>query len=127
MNATARQLNGIDHRWGERIPVDLPVRVSVRTSTGIGGRMKNLSLSGALISADVDIRLHALIELTLTLPPPARREMVIKAHVTRKDRQDVGIEWCEYASSDVKELLWSHRFPADVGSVGASGRPAIES
>ncbi|HEY0802853.1 MAG TPA: PilZ domain-containing protein [Steroidobacteraceae bacterium] len=115
MTMPARQLNRIEHRWGERFPVDLPVKVSVHTFKRIDGRLKNLSLSGALIRADVDIRLHALIEISVALPSPASHEVIIMAHVTRRHNEEVGIEWCDYGSSPVKELLWSHRVDASVG------------
>ena len=109
MGTSARRLGGMDHRWGERFLVDLPVRVSSPGVSGINGRLKNLSLSGPLIESEVDLRLYALIELKVTLSTPERREVVIGAHVTRRRGDEVGVEWCDYASITVKELLWSAR------------------
>jgi hypothetical protein len=103
----AHHLHDIEHRWGERFPVDLPVQVAVRTLSGIDGRLKNLSLSGALIEADFVLRLHSVIEIRMRLPTPSQRDAILKAHVIRKINAEVGVEWCDFAPSAVKELLRS--------------------
>jgi len=69
--------------------------------------MKNLSLSGALMRSDCDLRLHTLIGARIELPPPSPRDVVVKAHVSRKLKESVGIEWCEFAPNIVKDLLRS--------------------
>jgi hypothetical protein len=69
--------------------------------------MKNLSLSGALMKSDCDLPLHTLIEVHIELPPPSPRVAVVKAHVSRKLGEGVGIEWREFAPNIVKDLLRS--------------------
>jgi hypothetical protein len=105
--------NGLEHRWGERIRVNIPVHVSAAALARVDGCMKNLSLSGALMKSDSDLRLHTLIEVRIDLPPPSPRVAVVKAHVSRKLKEGVGIEWCEFAPTVVKDLLRSPsvRFP----------------
>jgi PilZ domain len=98
--------NGMEHRWGERVRVNIPVHVSAAALAGFGGCMKNLSLSGALMKADCELRLHSLIEVHIVLPPPSPRA-VLMAHVSRKLKEGVGIEWCEFAPAIVKDLLRS--------------------
>jgi len=68
--------------------------------------MRNLSLSGALVKADCELRLHSLIEVHIELPP-SPRAAVLMAHVSRKLKEGVGIEWCEFAPIIVKDLLRS--------------------
>jgi hypothetical protein len=104
--------NGMEHRWGERIRVNLPVYVSAGAIAGFDGCMKNLSLSGALMKSDWDLRLHSLIEVHITLPPSPRVD-IVKAQVSRKLKEGVGIEWCEFAPTIIKDLLRSQlvRFP----------------
>jgi hypothetical protein len=104
--------NGMEHRWGERVRVNIPVHVSAATLAGFDGCVKNLSLSGALMKADCELRLHSLIEVHLELPP-SPRAAVLMAHVSRKLKEGVGIEWCEFAPTIVKDLLRSPsiRFP----------------
>jgi PilZ domain len=97
--------NGLEHRWGERVGVNIPVRVSAPAIARAGGCVKNLSLSGAFMESDCELRLHALIKVRIDLPPPTSRTAVLEAHVSRKLNEGVGIEWCEFASKIVKDLL----------------------
>jgi hypothetical protein len=97
--------NGLEHRWGERVKVNIPVRVESNHLTGAIGRMRNLSLSGALMTSDSDLRLNTLIEVSIALPPPSTRPSVIKALVSRKFNEGVGIEWYDFAPNIIKYLL----------------------
>jgi hypothetical protein len=99
-----QHLHDINHRWGERFRVDIPVQLTVQALSGIDGRLKNLSLSGALLNACFDLRVHSLIEVNL-MAPTSPKTSSVKAYVTRKRNQDVGIDWCEFAHPAVKELL----------------------
>jgi hypothetical protein len=103
----AYQWNGSEHRWGERVRVNIPVQVSAQPLAGIDGCLKNLSLSGALLKADVDLPLHSLIEVSIKPLAQSQRATVVIAHVSRKFKDDVGVEWCEFAPSVVKDLLRS--------------------
>ncbi len=99
------QLNELEHRWGERFQLDLPVQLAVNAVSGIDARLKNLSLSGALIEADYALRIHTVIEIKLPTPPSDRTAPNIKAYVIRKFNEDVGIEWRDFAPHAIKELL----------------------
>ena len=76
--------------------------------------MKNLSLSGALMKADVDLRLHSLIEVSIRMASPSQRAEAIPAYVSRKVEEGVGVEWCEFAPSVVKDLLRSPSIPLPI-------------
>lgn len=99
--------NGLEHRWGARVQVNIPVRVEATALPLGNGCMKDLSLSGAFIKSDRDLRLHALVEVIIALPPPSSRTAVIQAHVSRKFQEGVGIEWCEFAPNIVRDLVRS--------------------
>jgi hypothetical protein len=99
--------NKMEHRWGERIRMDMPVHVSADEVAGILGCMRNLSLSGALLRIDANLRLNALIEVSVELPQPSHPPAILLAHVSRKWKEDIGIEWCEFAPIVVKDLLRS--------------------
>jgi hypothetical protein len=47
--------NGLEHRWGTRALVNIPVRVEATSLPAGDGCMKNLSLSGALMKSDRDL------------------------------------------------------------------------
>jgi hypothetical protein len=99
--------NGLEHRWGERVRVNIPVHMSANALDGIDGCMKNLSLSGALMKSDCDLCLNTLIEVRIELPPPSPQVAVVMAHISRKFKEGIGIEWCEFAPTIVKDLLRS--------------------
>jgi PilZ domain len=98
---------GKETRWGDRVPVNIPVRLSANTLTGATACMKNLSLSGALVKADMDLGLHALVQVSINGPSSLQRATAVSAYVSRKTKEGVGVEWCEFAPSVVKDLLRS--------------------
>jgi hypothetical protein len=101
------QLNELEHRWGERFQLDLPIQLAVNTVSGIDARLKNLSLSGALIEADFALRIHTVIEIRVPMPPSAQPAIPVKAYVIRKFNEEAGIEWRDFAPHAIKELLRS--------------------
>lgn len=104
--------HGKEGRWGDRVRVNIPVQVSATALAGADGFMKNLSLSGALVKADADLGLHALIQVSIKMPPPAQRAAAITAYVSRKTKEGVGVEWCEFAPNIVKDLLRTPSIPS---------------
>ena len=97
---------GTESRWGDRVKVNIWVRLSMGTMAGTEGCMSNLSLSGALVKANVDLGLHSLIEVSITMPPPRRVE-VIRAYVSRKLDEGIGVEWGDFAPAVIKDILRS--------------------
>ncbi len=106
----ARRWDGKESRWGERFLVDIPVEVSVTDLTGAAGRMKNLSLSGALVKADASLGLHSIIHVFISVPSLPRAASV-SAYVSRQGTDGVGVEWCEYGPNVVKYLLRAPPIP----------------
>jgi PilZ domain len=107
-----KRWQGKGGRWGDRVRVDIPVRVSANATTDAGARLMNLSLSGAFVKADVDLGLHAQIQVSIRMP--SLRAAQITAFVSRKTKEGVGVEWCEFAPAVVKELLQSPSLPLPV-------------
>jgi hypothetical protein len=105
----ARLPIGSEHRWGERVRVNLPVDVLENGHPAVGGYLNNLSLSGALLNSSQDLPLYALIDVRIECPSPAGawESCVVRARVSRKPAHGVGIEWCEFAPAVVKDLLRS--------------------
>ena len=101
----AKLRNGLEHRWGDRVCLNMQVVVSTAALARSHGCLKNLSLSGALVKADQELRLHAIVEVHILLPTPQARIAVVKAHVARKVTEGAGIEWFEFAPQTIKDLL----------------------
>jgi hypothetical protein len=104
------QLTGNGQRWSRRIAVDIPVQVAADGSPTIHGYLKNLSLSGALVTTDQALRLHAYIEITLKPGDTGHSAVRVMARVTRNLEDGVGVEWCEFAPGAVTDLLRSPSF-----------------
>ena len=85
----------MEHRWGRRISVDLPVRVILSTGSVIWGRVRNLSITGAFVESA-----HLLPAGTrVSVEPmtgaghwPAR---ALPASVIWSRSSGAGLEWCE--------------------------------
>ena len=98
----------MEHRWGERVGVDIPVRITGHPFTVRTGRLSNLSVSGAFIRADLDVRPLSRILVAIELPHrPKSDAPMIPAFVARKLKDGIGIEWCEFKPPAINRLLQS--------------------
>jgi hypothetical protein len=86
--------------------MDLPVRLTAHPFAVRHGRIANLSVSGASIKADFDLRPLSRVQIVIEIPHKTRSEAPsIAAYVTRCIKGSIGIEWCEFAPPVVGELL----------------------
>jgi PilZ domain len=90
--------------------VDIPVQVAAVGSPTIHGPLNNLSLSGALVTTDHALPLHAYIEISIGPLETRHGAVRVMARVTRNLEGGVGVEWCEFAPSAVTDLLRSPSF-----------------
>jgi PilZ domain len=96
----------MEHRWGERVQVDLPVRVMAHRYSVRDGRLADLSVSGALVEADFEARVLSRIQVAIVLPLwPKHQAPIVEAYVARIHKHKFGIEWCEFAPAAIGELL----------------------
>jgi hypothetical protein len=96
----------MEHRWGQRLSVDVAVRIAARPYNVRQARLVNLSASGAYIEVGMDLRLLSRVQIALCLPHRlAHPTPMVAAYVARKGKDGVGVEWCEYAPQAVLELL----------------------
>ena len=93
-------------RFGQRIPLELPVQLGVDGRSLGRGTIRNASVSGALIETALDLPLSTNLVVTLTVPAgdtSAKRELC--AQVIRLDPGGLGIEWRDMADVDITDLL----------------------
>ena len=96
----------MEHRWGERIGVDIPVRITAHPFSVRHGRLTNLSVSGASIKTEADMRVLSRIALVIEIPHTMRSEApTVAAYVTRSNKGTFGVEWCEFAPPVISDLL----------------------
>jgi hypothetical protein len=96
----------MEHRWGQRLAVDLAIRLAARPYNVRAARLVDLSASGAYIKVSADLRLLMRVQITLALPHRLTHPTpMVAAYVARKGQDGIGVEWCEYAPQAVLELL----------------------
>jgi hypothetical protein len=93
-------------RFGQRIPLELPVTLSADGLKSAPGVIRNASISGGFIETTLELPLHANLVVTLDVqkPEPAATH-ALNACVVRIDAFGLGIEWRDMACVDVLELL----------------------
>ena len=119
----------MEHRWGERLPVSLTVKVSAHAFSAHEGRLIDVSVSGANLKTGFELRHLARVTITILLPHRAKHaSRPICAYVARRSESGYGIEWCEFAPNgvcDVMRLAIQHpyayiRHPIPLASVTRS-------
>ena len=94
----------MEHRWGNRIVVDLPVRISGAGITGTG-TLQDLSVSGAFIETALPLATLTLVRIQIPRGPNGRLEHADTwGFVVRQNHRGIGIEWCDLAPLPTTEL-----------------------
>jgi hypothetical protein len=69
-------------------------------------RLTNLSLSGAFISTQMNVRVLSRLQVFIEVPQDGSQDVVsIAAFVARKSEHGIGVEWCDFAPAVVARLL----------------------
>lgn len=96
----------MEHRWGQRVGIDLPIRIKGTAFGRIGARLSDLSLSGAFIEVDLDVRILCPIKVATIVPHfLAPNTESLDAHVIRRDHRGIGIEWAAFTPATYRLLL----------------------
>ena len=90
-------------RFGQRVPLDVHVRLRVGSRVEGRGIIRNASISGAFIATALELPLYT--ELAVTLPGRGGTTHVFDARVVRVDGIGLGVEWRGMAGTDVVDLL----------------------
>ena len=104
----------MEHRWGKRIEVDVPVTLRLASGELVPGRIANVSLSGAFIRAQP--RLPSLGRVAVQLQADESWEgqpRTVWAHIVRHEHGGAGLEWSEFSPAPICALL------AEAGNVPA--------
>ena len=98
----------MEHRWGHRVGVDLPVRITGNPFSVQAGRLINLSVSGAFIRTGAELRKLSRVSIVIANPSMVRCQApTLCAYVARNLGDGLGIEWCEFAPPEVTRMLQS--------------------
>lgn len=95
-----------ERRWGARVEVDLPVRLELSRGRNVAGRMRNASVSGALIECPLELPVFTPLRVEiLATPNRVSAPIVLTARVVRAENPWLGLEWREFEPPALLSLL----------------------
>ena len=104
----------MEHRWGERLKVALPVRIDAACGLVGTGLVINFSVSGAFIASPLPVPLLSQVRVSFRLS--ARTGSLwrgngtsLEGQVVRRTATGFAIEWCEFGTDEVVALANSKR------------------
>jgi hypothetical protein len=93
----------MEHRFGHRHPCGTRVRMSAGDGITGGGRLLNVSLSGAYVQTALDLPLFGIVAIEKIHEGSDGVELL--AMVVRKDPDGAGVEWCETPGCSICQAL----------------------
>ena len=101
-----------ERRWGPRIQVDLPVRLSLSAGRVETGRMRNLSISGALIECAAELPTFTPLRVEVLATSDVIHERIeLGARVVRAEHPCLGVEWREFEPQALVDLIKASSLP----------------
>lgn len=95
----------MEHRWGARVSLDLPVRLELAGELLGFGRLRNASISGALVITAARLPPLAALDIVVTTTAAPEGRIVLPACVVRRAGGAVGVEWRDMACDSLVTLL----------------------
>jgi len=104
----------MEHRWGERLKVALPVRIDAACGLVGTGLVVNFSVSGAFIATPLPAPLLSQVRVSFGLGTRIGRLRrsngdTLEGQVVRRNATGFAIEWCEFGTDEVVALANSNR------------------
>ncbi|HET9862602.1 MAG TPA: PilZ domain-containing protein [Steroidobacteraceae bacterium] len=94
-----------ERRWGPRMPVDLPVRLALPQGRVEDGRMRNLSISGALIECAAELPAFTTLRVEIFITANQSPGIQLGARVVRAEHPRLGVEWRDVPPQALADLL----------------------
>jgi hypothetical protein len=105
----------MEHRWGTRLSVILPVRLRCLQLRDTGcrclGCLENVSVSGALIKTELGICPSAHIAVEALTPALGLQTHELPACIVRGGSGEMAVEWLDLASTGVLAVLREAKLP----------------
>jgi hypothetical protein len=104
----------MEHRWGERIEVALPVRIRAPYGLVGSGLVVNFSVSGAFIATTLPVASLSRVRVSFRLGRRAAQivqlgSSAFAAQVVRHSAAGFAVEWCDFGAEDVVAFANSSR------------------
>ena len=94
----------MEHRWGKRRPLILPVRLLGPGRLCAIGCLTDISLSGAYVQTLAALAPMSRITIEVARGPSAE-PLQLRARVVRQGHGGVGAEWEEFAAGALDEIV----------------------
>src|SRR6516162_7303486 len=96
----------MEHRWGQRSIVDVPVRLECPDYAVGSGRLTNVSISGGFIETNVVLPMLARVLVEVDLGPcgGGKEPLRIDGCVVRREACGCAIEWHDLAPEKLGQL-----------------------
>jgi hypothetical protein len=91
----------MEHRWGTRIELDVPVELLTTDGLSADAAVKNASLSGAFVETTAKLPLLSRVSVNLHAP----KDEWLDACVVRVEDDGLALEWLDPGSRLVPALL----------------------
>jgi hypothetical protein len=101
-----RYTDPMEHRWGQRVTLEIPVTLAVAGRTLGRGVVRNASISGALIETALELPVFS--NLVVSLPShgeSAPRTADLHACLVRRAPAGFAVEWRDMACPAIVALL----------------------
>ena len=101
-----RYTDPMEHRWGQRVTLEIPVTLAVAGRTLGRGVLRNASISGALIETALELPVFS--NLVVSLPShgeSAPRTADLHACLVRRAPAGFAVEWRDMACPSIVALL----------------------
>ena len=101
-----RYSDPMEHRWGQRVTLEIPVTLAVAGRTLGRGVLRNASISGALIETALELPVFS--NLVVSLPShgeSAPRTADLHACLVRRAPAGFAVEWRDMACPSIVALL----------------------
>jgi hypothetical protein len=99
MKSAERLSDPMEHRWGQRITIEVPVVLAVDGRTLGRGLLRNASISGALIETALELPVFSNLVVTI----PAAGDLA--ASIVRCAPGGFAVEWRDMACPSIVALL----------------------
>jgi len=94
----------MEHRWGARSKLDIPVQVDCGSQARVFGVMRNASVSGSFLCTAAQLPMLTCVSVEL-ISPRCRTHVGVQAYVVRRTPEGFGLEWSEIAPAPIVEAL----------------------
>jgi hypothetical protein len=104
----------MEHRWGERLRVALPVRIRAACGLVGTGLVLDFSVSGAFVATTLPAALFSRIRVSIaSAHRPARRMRapgsMFEGMIVRHDSAGFAVEWCDFGADEVVAFVAAQR------------------